>query len=166
MKFWGNGFKKIYSNVSDQFLFYVFFLLLFFVNILNNNHVKGQPLSCDKSRKVFYDRSGIIADGPIGSNYTQDSHCEWLIRGKTNKIIFSFVHGIWLTLIHLRHVLPWSLVSLKDFFLIIKIDLVICNLTMSLILKSVVLPYTGSSCQIIWIFLWASNDWWLDFLWN
>jgi hypothetical protein len=25
----------------------------------------------------------VITDGPSGSNYTQDSHCEWLIKGNT-----------------------------------------------------------------------------------
>lgn len=41
---------------------------------------------CDKSRKVYTEPWGIITDGPVGSNYTQDSHCEWLIKGKLNSI--------------------------------------------------------------------------------
>ena len=40
-----------------------------------------QPSACYKSRKVFNATWGVITDGPSGSNYTQDSHCEWLIRG-------------------------------------------------------------------------------------
>lgn len=36
---------------------------------------------CDKSRRVYTEPWGIITDGPQGSNYTQDSHCEWLIKG-------------------------------------------------------------------------------------
>ncbi|XP_058126471.1 multiple epidermal growth factor-like domains protein 8 isoform X2 [Anopheles coustani] len=36
--------------------------------------------SCDKTRRVFTQSHGEISDGPSGSNYTQDSHCEWLIR--------------------------------------------------------------------------------------
>ncbi|KAF5283548.1 hypothetical protein FQR65_LT13840 [Abscondita terminalis] len=43
---------------------------------------------CDKSRRVFTSSWGIITDGPVGSNYTQDSHCEWLIKANsTNKFI-------------------------------------------------------------------------------
>lgn len=40
-----------------------------------------KQVPCDKTRKVFTDSWGIISDGPMGSNYTQDSHCEWLIKG-------------------------------------------------------------------------------------
>ncbi|CAH0556746.1 unnamed protein product [Brassicogethes aeneus] len=43
---------------------------------------------CDKSRRVFTSSWGIISDGPVGSNYTQDSHCEWLIKANdSNKYI-------------------------------------------------------------------------------
>ncbi|XP_001814936.2 multiple epidermal growth factor-like domains protein 8 [Tribolium castaneum] len=35
---------------------------------------------CDKTRRVFTNSWGVITDGPVGSNYTQDSHCEWLIK--------------------------------------------------------------------------------------
>lgn len=37
---------------------------------------------CDKSRKVHIEPWGVITAGPPGTNYTQDSHCEWLIKGK------------------------------------------------------------------------------------
>lgn len=37
---------------------------------------------CDRSRKVFTEPWGIITDGPVDSNYTQNSHCEWLIKGR------------------------------------------------------------------------------------
>lgn len=40
-----------------------------------------KQVPCDKTRKVFTDSWGIISDGPVGSNYTKDSHCEWLIKG-------------------------------------------------------------------------------------
>lgn len=36
---------------------------------------------CDKSRKVHIEPWGVITAGPPGTNYTQDSHCEWLIKG-------------------------------------------------------------------------------------
>ncbi|XP_026680192.1 multiple epidermal growth factor-like domains protein 8 [Diaphorina citri] len=50
--------------------------------------------SCDKSRKVLTDSWGIISDGPIGENYTHDTHCEWLIKANsTNQFItLKFVH--------------------------------------------------------------------------
>ncbi|PZC82381.1 hypothetical protein B5X24_HaOG210422 [Helicoverpa armigera] len=48
---------------------------------------------CDKTRRVFTDQSGIITDGPTNSNYTQDSHCEWLIKAanKSQYITLSFI---------------------------------------------------------------------------
>lgn len=44
-----------------------------------------KQVPCDRTRKVFTDTWGIISDGPLGSNYTQDSHCEWLIKGMEEK---------------------------------------------------------------------------------
>ncbi|VVD02143.1 unnamed protein product, partial [Leptidea sinapis] len=48
---------------------------------------------CDKTRRVFTESSGIITDGPSNSNYTQDSHCEWLIKAdnKSQYITLSFI---------------------------------------------------------------------------
>ncbi|XP_049864899.1 multiple epidermal growth factor-like domains protein 8 [Pectinophora gossypiella] len=48
---------------------------------------------CDKTRRVFTEPSGIITDGPSNSNYTQDSHCEWLIKAgnKSQYITLSFI---------------------------------------------------------------------------
>lgn len=48
---------------------------------------------CDKSRRVFSEQNGIITDGPSSSNYTQDSHCEWLIKAsnKSQYITLSFI---------------------------------------------------------------------------
>lgn len=43
---------------------------------------------CNKTRLVFTESWGVITDGPVGSNYTQDSHCEWLIKANsTDKFI-------------------------------------------------------------------------------
>ena len=36
--------------------------------------------ACDKSRIVLTEEHGFISSGPEFSNYTQNSHCEWLIR--------------------------------------------------------------------------------------
>ena len=41
-----------------------------------------RQVPCDKTRKIFTESWGVISDGPMGSNYTQDSHCEWLIKGR------------------------------------------------------------------------------------
>ncbi|XP_049279907.1 multiple epidermal growth factor-like domains protein 8 [Anopheles funestus] len=40
--------------------------------------------SCDKTRRIFTQSYGEISDGPAGVNYTQDSHCEWLIRAQND----------------------------------------------------------------------------------
>lgn len=44
----------------------------------------SQHQSCDKTRRVFTEPYGEISDGPSGYNYTQDSHCEWLIRAQND----------------------------------------------------------------------------------
>lgn len=50
---------------------------------------------CDKTRRVFHTSWGVISDGPLGSNYTQDSHCEWLIKANgTNKFITLIFHNM------------------------------------------------------------------------
>ncbi|XP_015121638.1 multiple epidermal growth factor-like domains protein 8 [Diachasma alloeum] len=47
--------------------------------------VTPKQVPCDKTRKVFTDTWGMISDGPMGSNYTQDSHCEWLIKANNSQ---------------------------------------------------------------------------------
>ncbi|KAG7311412.1 hypothetical protein JYU34_002454 [Plutella xylostella] len=53
----------------------------------------GSSVPCDKTRRVYTEPSGIITDGPSNSNYTQDSHCEWLIKAanKSQYITLSFI---------------------------------------------------------------------------
>ena len=36
--------------------------------------------SCDRSRMILTERHGFISSGPDSSNYTQNTHCEWLIK--------------------------------------------------------------------------------------
>lgn len=48
-------------------------------------HAASQSAPCDKSRKVFTESWGIVTDGPTGFNYTQDSHCEWLIKANNSQ---------------------------------------------------------------------------------
>ncbi|ETN65266.1 laminin subunit gamma-3 [Anopheles darlingi] len=43
----------------------------------------GRTSSCDKTRRVLTHPHGEISDGPA-ANYTQDSHCEWLIRAQND----------------------------------------------------------------------------------
>ena len=44
--------------------------------------------SCDKSRVVLTNTSGKISDGPPGFNYTQNSHCEWLIQPNVTESVY------------------------------------------------------------------------------
>lgn len=64
------------------------FLLLFcgspLVTIALSLTKNSQHQSCDKTRRVFTEPYGEISDGPSGYNYTQDSHCEWLIRAQND----------------------------------------------------------------------------------
>ncbi|KAK9888746.1 hypothetical protein WA026_000973 [Henosepilachna vigintioctopunctata] len=60
-------------------------LVWFFVVV---GHAAVDLVPCNKSRRIYTDPWGVITDGPVGSNYTQDSHCEWLIKADdTNKFI-------------------------------------------------------------------------------
>lgn len=68
--------------ISTAAWVFIWSCLLRSINLAPQPSPKQVP--CDKTRKVFTDSWGIISDGPMGSNYTQDSHCEWLIKG-TNK---------------------------------------------------------------------------------
>ena len=48
------------------------------------NGVEGESIdpekACDKSRVILRDKHGFISSGPKFSNYTQNTHCEWLIK--------------------------------------------------------------------------------------
>ncbi|XP_054283597.1 multiple epidermal growth factor-like domains protein 8 [Macrosteles quadrilineatus] len=49
----------------------------------------GSSGPCDRTRKVHTDTWGVITDGPPGSNYTQNSHCEWLIKANSSEQFIS-----------------------------------------------------------------------------
>lgn len=52
------------------------------------SYAAADLVPCDRSRRVFTESWGVITDGPSGSNYTQDSHCEWLIKANgTDKFV-------------------------------------------------------------------------------
>ena len=42
--------------------------------------IKEIKKSCDRSRMVLEENHGFISSGPEISNYTQNTHCEWLIK--------------------------------------------------------------------------------------
>ncbi|XP_050307632.1 multiple epidermal growth factor-like domains protein 8 [Anthonomus grandis grandis] len=44
-----------------------------------------QPGPCDRSRRVLTAPRGVLSTGPVGANYTQDSHCEWLIKSNNSE---------------------------------------------------------------------------------
>jgi len=46
------------------------------------NAVRSNDVPCDKSRTILSQANGIITHGPPGTNYSQNTHCEWLIKGK------------------------------------------------------------------------------------
>lgn len=48
----------------------------------------NKQVPCDKTRKILTDSWGIISDGPNDSNYTEDSHCEWLIKGEPSGVLY------------------------------------------------------------------------------
>ncbi|XP_050427055.1 multiple epidermal growth factor-like domains protein 8 [Adelges cooleyi] len=61
-------------------------ILLLFVNILGVTRSIDAP--CDKSRAILSQASGTITHGPPGTNYSKNTHCEWLIKANsTNQFI-------------------------------------------------------------------------------
>ena len=46
------------------------------------NTVRSNDVPCDKTRTILSQTSGVITHGPPGTNYSQNTHCEWLIKGK------------------------------------------------------------------------------------
>lgn len=54
------------------------------ISLVPNQQQIHYHAPCDRSRKVFTAEFGEISDGPAGFNYTQDSHCEWLIKARND----------------------------------------------------------------------------------
>ncbi|XP_067001504.2 multiple epidermal growth factor-like domains protein 8 [Anabrus simplex] len=76
--------KKLGYGGTSYFLVFVLSVLCWFY-LVAENAAAVQQSPCDKSRKVFNTSWGVITDGPLGSNYTQDSHCEWLIKANNSR---------------------------------------------------------------------------------
>ena len=64
------------SNIMKKFL-----LILIYIVLKIEAYVK----SCDKSRQVLTDQHGYIVDGIATINYTQNTHCEWLIKANNSQ---------------------------------------------------------------------------------
>lgn len=45
------------------------------------NIVHSNDVPCDKTRSILTQARGIITHGPPGTNYSQNTHCEWLVKG-------------------------------------------------------------------------------------
>lgn len=43
--------------------------------------IRANHVPCDKTRIILSQASGTITHGPPGTNYSQNTHCEWLIKG-------------------------------------------------------------------------------------
>ena len=61
--------------------------------------IKEIKKSCDRSRMVLEESHGFFSSGPEISNYTQNTHCEWLIKptlssNNGNKVFESKFTGI------------------------------------------------------------------------
>ncbi|PSN57394.1 Multiple epidermal growth factor-like domains protein 8 [Blattella germanica] len=78
----GPGVKK--KSKPGQTFYLLTLLFILWLCLLSELSDALQPSACYKSRKVFNTSWGVITDGPSGSNYTQDSHCEWLIRAENS----------------------------------------------------------------------------------
>ncbi|XP_021929069.1 multiple epidermal growth factor-like domains protein 8 [Zootermopsis nevadensis] len=73
----GPGVRKKFKSGHT---FYLLTSYILWLHLITETSAALQLTPCYKSRKVFNNSWGIITDGPSGSNYTQDSHCEWLIK--------------------------------------------------------------------------------------
>jgi hypothetical protein len=76
----GPGVRKKFKS---EHTYYLLTSNILWLCLITEISVALQLTPCYKSRRVFNSSWGIITDGPSGSNYTQDSHCEWLIKGNT-----------------------------------------------------------------------------------
>ena len=77
--------RTICGNVYKLFLTCV---LLTNAVICSESRRRTMPQSCSRSRQILSDEWGIVSDGPPLLNYTENTHCEWLIKPKLpNKFI-------------------------------------------------------------------------------
>ena len=66
-------------------------LIVYLVNYGYQSEEKSK--NCDKSRKILSENHGFIENtATLNSNYTQNTHCEWLIDGNFSFISLTFNH--------------------------------------------------------------------------
>ena len=66
-------------------------LIIYLVNYGCQSEEKSK--NCDKSRKILTENHGFIENtASLNSNYTQNTHCEWLIDGNFSFISLTFNH--------------------------------------------------------------------------
>ena len=66
-------------------------LIVYLVNYGCQSEEKSK--NCDKSRKILTENHGFIENtASLNSNYTQNTHCEWLIDGNFSFISLTFNH--------------------------------------------------------------------------
>ena len=61
----------------------------FLLILIYLSKIEAQVKSCDKSRHVLTDQHGYIVDGITTVNYTQNTHCEWLIKANNSQDFIS-----------------------------------------------------------------------------
>ena len=68
-------------------------LLILFIQLATSKEKSGKPSSCDKSRQILSESHGYIENAAASNiNYTQNTHCEWLIDGNSSYISLTFHH--------------------------------------------------------------------------
>lgn len=70
--------QYVRSYWGDMFVMFPVELLAI---ILLSCTVHCNDVPCDKTRAILSQTSGVITHGPPGTNYSQNTHCEWLIKG-------------------------------------------------------------------------------------
>ena len=79
-----NNFRRralLFEAKCGQF-YKLFLLFILFTNAVICSESRRRPLpeSCSKSREILSADWGLISDGPPLLNYTENTHCEWLIK--------------------------------------------------------------------------------------
>ena len=68
-------------------------LLILIIQLATSKEKSGKPSSCDKSRQILSESHGYIENAAASNiNYTQNTHCEWLIDGNSSYISLTFHH--------------------------------------------------------------------------
>ncbi len=115
--------KKIKGRTGNAILWLVFLVSISGL-ATSIQAARGRKLaSCDKSRLVFNSTKGIIQDGDSLANYTQNTHCEWLIEpSEASKFIslkFLEMDTVKTRIIFVSHIFTNFLVNFRNALTII-----------------------------------------------